>query len=272
MKVTVYALIHDDPYAVGELMSVLPRQSEPPMEIVSFIPYDLSDASMKRIEKRSSAIIVVPDLLYGSAVNRAIAERDDDVIVFLDSSLVPSNQVWMERLTHPIIWGDVDAVAGRMAQDLYTNFFIQNDFAVDLKKAEETGRLPFFHFMFSNLAGSRRFFLDNPFPALYIEDFILGWAIENSGKVTYCKDAVIHPLIHFTADGYMLLYQRLARALRGRVRFPLFRSVDIFFRGIWRDFWRMYQNGNPLWMFYSIYMRLIQAFGFYSGSFYRTQM
>ncbi|MBI5814037.1 MAG: glycosyltransferase [Nitrospinae bacterium] len=263
-QITVFILVRDEPYGFSELTGMIRRQDEEGFETIAFVPPDLSKATAHMVERNFKNTRVVARDDMGGALNEAVKSAARELIVILDSAFLPSNQVWLNRLTAPLKAGDAEVVTGRLAHDLYTNWLIQNDFACD-QNLVNRGGLPPFYFQFANFAAKKSVLAANPFPSSGIDDFALRWALDNSIPHRFVADAVVTHLEHISLDGFVEAYRRYGRHTRGLGK-PLRESLKLFWRGIGRDAAFALSKRKPQWLFFSLYFRARQAMGFYKGS------
>lgn len=260
----VYILVRDDPYTLEELFGILRRQSYQNFKLIGILPKNLSHASMRLVEKNLDEKHTLENDDAGALLNRVISSRPEKVTVILDSAFLPSNQVWLDRLLKRVSPGDEQIVAGRIAHDLYTNWLIQNDFTLEQNLTHRHDLSPFY-FQFGNFAVVSETVQKNPFPSGGMDDFALRWILLKPGEVRFVADAVITSLNEISVKDFVAAYKRFGKETGGFGR-PLRESFKLFFRGVYRDSTFAWKRKMPQWIFFSIYMRLRQAIGFYKTS------
>ncbi len=259
-KVSLYLLVHDEPEGVKELTGMIRRQSESRFDVIALIPPDLSPPTKHMCEKVAKEIHVVEDGDAGSLINNLALSNNDDIVVVLDSGFMPSNQVWLKYLLEGFNEEECGIVIGRLAHDLYTNWFIQNDF----KLAEENmknGEIAPYCFQFGGFAVKTDILRKTPFPKGGIDEFALRWMLLNPGPVRFEKNVVTACLDAISVDCFVSSYSRLSRETNGLGK-PFRESLKLFFKGSGRDITLMWEKKMPFWIFFSLYLRFRQAKGF----------
>ncbi len=259
-KIGVYLLIRDDPYTLEELFGSLPRQSDTRFDLIGIHSPGLSHPSAKIVKRKLKEIHVLEDENAGALINRLSSSRENDIIVILDCAFIPSNQVWLSRLVSYLGQGEADIVIGRIAHDIYTNWLIQNDFKTEQDLTHRDDISPFY-FQYGNFAVTREFIRRNPFPEGNFDEFALRWILSKPGKVRFVADAVVTYLDHITVDAFVEAYRRYSKIAYGH-GMPVRASLNLFFRGIYRDARLSFEKKMPQWIFFSLYFRLRQAAGF----------
>ncbi len=257
-KTAVYLLVHDEPFALGEILGMLKRQDQTDFTLIGITPPGLSKASQKLCEKNFAVTGVMQDDDAGSAIMKIVKERDEQIIILLDSTSMPSNQVWLRRLRDHIGRENADVVIGRIVSDCYTNWLIQNEIGRDQHIAM-TKPISAFYFQFANFAVTKQTLQKKPFPSGTVRDFAMKWALDTKPAVLFSADATVTHLMAIEPEDYMAAYSRYSRASSsfiGRIGMAITAPVKGFFCDVAFSLGRR----MPQWIFYSIYMRIRQGF------------
>ncbi len=258
-KHLIYLLVRNDPFAFGELTGMLRRQSRADFDLVALVA-GIPDGKLKMLlDGRVPDQLGVDEKTLAQVVTDDIARRAPTSVTLLDTTFMPSNTAWFERVIDSLERGDAKVVLSRMVHDLYTNWLVQNDL-VHLHHRAEKGSSLAFLYPFSAVTFTPDVLAQWPLVGGDFDHLLLRWGFTEPGPALLVHDALVthvHPLTPGQYVAAHVRFVRLARPAGGRLGY----AIGEFIGGVKRDISFAFSRRRPQWIFYSIYLRLRIAFG-----------
>jgi rhamnosyltransferase len=212
------------------------------------------------------------DFTFGRSLNLGCKVAKGDFLVFVSGHCIPVEDSWLQRLTAPLVDGDIVYTYGRQVGDNTSRF---SECVLFNKYYPAQSRIPQEGFFCNNANSAilRSVWAENPFDEELtgLEDMELAKRLVDRGaKIGYVAEAPVYHLHSETWRGVRLRYEREAIALRHIMPQVHVGSIDFmryYFTALWLDIGQAMKEGRLGETLGEIVLfRLMQYWGTYRGN------